>query len=84
MIGWVILAAVLAPALVLGRWAERERRRAQARVSADERIPVAPPPRARRRGPLAGAGRIADAGVRASARPGQPSGRGRSRTYAGR
>ena len=84
MIGWVILAAVLAPALVLGRWAERERRRAQARVSSDERIPVAPAPRARRRRPLTGVGRIADTGVRASARPGQPRGRGRSRTYAGR
>jgi hypothetical protein len=84
MIGWIILAAVLAPALVLGRWAERERRRAQARVSSEEGMPPASSPRARRRRPLAGAGRIADTGVRASARPGQPRGRGRSRTYAGR
>src|SRR5262249_24504791 len=29
MIGWLILAALLIPALVLGRWAERERRRTQ-------------------------------------------------------
>ena len=84
MIGWVILAAVLAPALVLGRWAERERRRAEPRVSSDEGIPVAPAPRARRGRPLAEVGRIADTGVRASARPGQPHRRGRSRTYAGR
>jgi hypothetical protein len=84
MIGWVILAALLAPALVLGRWAERERRRAQARASSDEGMPVAPALRARRRRPLAGVGRIADTGVRASAKSGQSRGRGRSRTYAGR
>jgi hypothetical protein len=32
VIGWLILAALLVPALVLGRWAERERRRADAQA----------------------------------------------------
>ena len=44
MIGWLILAAVLFPALALGRWAERERCRAQtqARTEVTPVTPVAP------------------------------------------
>ncbi|HEY1715429.1 MAG TPA: hypothetical protein VGG07_21175 [Solirubrobacteraceae bacterium] len=57
MIGWVILVAVLVPALVLGRWADRERRRAGPRVRAEGDPVVHVAPRRRRthaptRGPL--------------------------------
>ncbi len=38
MIGWLILLAVLVPALVLGRWAEHERRR----LLAQQREPPGP------------------------------------------
>ena len=78
MIGWVILAAVLVPALVLGRWAERERRRAdaEARLEADgptQPVQAAGPVRGRtRRLPLGHPGQARDAASR------------RSRTYAGR
>src|ERR1700742_1542726 len=41
VIGWVILVAVLVPALALGRWAEHERRRAQPRVRAGSEPGVA-------------------------------------------
>ncbi|MGZ4168979.1 MAG: hypothetical protein ACXVSA_19840, partial [Solirubrobacteraceae bacterium] len=47
MIGWVILAAVLVPALALGRWADRERRRAEAaaRPEAAAVVPARSTPR---------------------------------------
>ena len=78
MIGWLILAVVLVPALALGRWAEHERRRGQTRVHAD----AAPSVVARRRHihapgrPRRASGTPARAESRAPVR--------RSRTYAGR
>jgi hypothetical protein len=85
MIGWVILAAVLIPALALGRWAERERRWAQTQVRAELGLTPAPasrqaPAQARPRARVPG--RLA----RASAAAGQAP-RGvtqRSRHYAER
>jgi hypothetical protein len=44
VIGWLILAAVLIPALALGRWAERERRKVQARMEPQPRAEVATRP----------------------------------------
>ena len=78
MIGWLILAAVLVPALVLGRWAERERRRDRAPVRTDLN---ASPARADRR--VHGRGRPAPGSVRAR-RAVRRGAAGRSRTYAGR
>ena len=57
MIGWVILVAVLIPALAFGRWADRERRRTQPRVRAEGDPVVHVAPRRRRahaptRGPV--------------------------------
>ena len=78
MIGWLILAALLVPALVLGRWAERERRRADAearRESAGPEPPVPATGRAR--------GRIRRAPIR-QAGPARRAASRRSRTYAGR
>src|ERR1700742_2575095 len=49
MIGWIILVAVLIPALVLGRWAERQRRRtlSHPRAQVDPAVHVAAPRRHR-------------------------------------
>jgi hypothetical protein len=78
VIGWVILAALLIPALALGRWAERERRRAQGQARTEV---IATPPRARRRAHAPG--RPARAAVSAG-RVFRRSAARRSRTYAGR
>ncbi|HSY38039.1 MAG TPA: hypothetical protein VNV17_00025 [Solirubrobacteraceae bacterium] len=80
MIGWVILAALLIPALALGRWADRERRRARSEEPLRPEV-VTSPARARAGAHRAGrpmrstltAGRVVH---RSAAR--------RSRPYAGR
>jgi hypothetical protein len=77
VIGWVILAAVLIPALALGRWAERERRaQAQARTEV-----IATPARARRRAHAPGTPARASVTARWAFRRSVSRG---SRTYAGR
>ena len=60
MIGWLILLAVLLPALALGRWAERERRRLMAQQheeSGPAVVPVHAAPRRRRAHPPTRRGR---------------------------
>ena len=76
VLGWVILVAALIPALALGRWAERERRRAMVDRDGDPPITPSRPTPHRRRRTRRASDWVAQPSRRTSAR--------RSRTYAGR
>jgi hypothetical protein len=76
MLGWVILVAALIPAIALGRWAERERRRTTVHRDVDPPIPPSRPTSYRSRRTRRASDWAAQPARRTSAR--------RSRTYAGR